>query len=71
MSAPSAHSELLAGDDCLSIRDGRLWIEEVELGELAERFGTPVYVVSEAQLRRNARAVVGAFSNAGPRARCW
>jgi diaminopimelate decarboxylase len=55
-------AELIAGDDCLSIRDGRLFVDDADLGELAERFGTPIYVVSEQQLRRNARAVVSAFS---------
>ena len=42
-------------DDCLSIRDGRLFIEECEVDELARRFGTPIHVMSEEQLRRNAR----------------
>src|SRR5882672_6608141 len=42
-------------DDCLSIRDGRLFIEECEVDELARRFGTPIHVMSEDQLRRNAR----------------
>jgi diaminopimelate decarboxylase len=51
------------GDDCLSVRDGRLAIEDADLGELADRFGTPLYVISEAQLRSNARAVVRAFAD--------
>jgi diaminopimelate decarboxylase len=42
-------------DECLSIREGRLFIEECDAHELAQRFGTPVYVMSEDQLRRNAR----------------
>ena len=42
-------------DECLSVRDGRLFIEECEVDELARRFGTPVHVMSEDQLRRNAR----------------
>jgi diaminopimelate decarboxylase len=42
-------------DECLSIRDGRLFIEECEADALARRFGTPVHVMSEDQLRRNAR----------------
>jgi len=49
-------------DDCLSVRDGRLWIEECDAVELARRFGTPVYAVSEDQLRRNARRIAAAFS---------
>src|SRR5919108_3474561 len=42
-------------DQCLSIREGRLYIEECDAHELAHRFGTPVFVMSEDQLRRNAR----------------
>lgn len=42
-------------DECLSIRDGRLFIEECRADELARRFGTPIHVMSEDQLRRNAR----------------
>lgn len=53
-------------DDCLSVRDGRLWIEGCEASGLAARFGTPLYVVSENQLRRNARRFVGAFSTRWP-----
>ena len=34
--------------------------------ELAARFGTPIYVVSENQLRRNARRLVQAFSGQWP-----
>ncbi|MBS1886544.1 MAG: VOC family protein [Actinobacteria bacterium] len=66
VSAAAPTADLLAGDDCLSIRAGRLWLEEVDLTELARRFGTPVYVVSEAQLRANARHYVDAFSWAWP-----
>lgn len=35
--------------------DGRLTIEDLTAAELAERFGTPLYVISEAQLRANVR----------------
>ena len=49
-------------DDCLTIRDGRLWMEECDAVELARRFGTPVYAVSEDQLRRNARRIGAAFA---------
>jgi diaminopimelate decarboxylase len=48
-------------DDCLSIRDGRLWIEDSDVTELARRHGTPLSVVSEGQLRRNARRIAAAF----------
>jgi diaminopimelate decarboxylase len=53
-------------DDCLSERDGRLWMEECDLAEIARRFGTPVYVVSEPQLRRNLRSIRAAFASAWP-----
>jgi diaminopimelate decarboxylase len=53
-------------DDCLSVRDGRLRIEACDVGSLAERFGTPLYVVSEDQLRRRARAFTAAFGAAWP-----
>ena len=53
-------------DDCLSIREGRLWIEECDAVELARRFGTPVYAVSEDQLRRNARRIAAAFADRWP-----
>lgn len=36
-------------------RDGHLFIEDVACDELARRFGTPIFVTSEDQLRRNAR----------------
>ena len=42
-------------DECLSIRDGRLFVEECDADGLARRFGTPIHVMSEDQLRRNAR----------------
>ena len=45
----------VALDECLSIRDGRLFIEELEADALARQFGTPITVISEDQLRRNAR----------------
>src|SRR2546423_10808814 len=53
-------------DDCLSIREGHLWIEECDAVELARRFGTPLYAVSEDQLRRNARRIGAAFAAAWP-----
>jgi diaminopimelate decarboxylase len=53
-------------DDCLSIRAGRLWVEECDTVELARRFGTPLYVISEDQLRRSARRIGAAFAAAWP-----
>jgi len=42
--------------------DGRLWLEGCALRDLAEKFGTPLYVISEAQLRSNARRFKQVFS---------
>jgi diaminopimelate decarboxylase len=53
-------------DDCLSVRDGALYVEECAAAELAERFGTPLYVVSENQLRRNAQRFHDAFATRWP-----
>jgi diaminopimelate decarboxylase len=53
-------------DDCLSIRDGRLYIEDCDTVELARSFGTPLNVVSEHQLRNNARRFKAAFSGGWP-----
>jgi diaminopimelate decarboxylase len=50
-------------DECLSVRGDRLFVEECDACELAERFGTPLYVISEDHLRRNARRLVQAFSD--------
>lgn len=52
-------------DDCLQVRNGHLFVESCDAVELASRFGTPLYVVSEHQLRSNARRFVRAFET------CW
>jgi diaminopimelate decarboxylase len=48
---------------------GGLRVGGVAARELAERFGTPVYVFDEATLRSRARAAVDAFACAYPRSR--
>jgi diaminopimelate decarboxylase len=53
-------------DECLSVAGGRLQIEGCDAGALAERFGTPLSVISEDQLRRNARRFVRALTAAWP-----
>src|SRR3954469_7115434 len=53
-------------DEGLSIRDGELFIEECQALGLARRFGTPLHVVSEDQLRRNARRLESAFASRWP-----
>jgi diaminopimelate decarboxylase len=41
--------------------DGRLHCEGVDLNEIADQVGTPVYVYSTATLRRHARVIAAAF----------
>jgi len=53
-------------DDCLSIRDNHLFMEEVDCAALTERFGSPLFVMSEDQLRRNARRYQAAFAEHWP-----
>ena len=56
-------------DESLSIREGRLFIEECDAAELTLRHGSPLYVVSEDQLRRNVRRITGAFASRWPEGR--
>ncbi len=60
--APVAASE----SDVLSIRDGRLFVEELDAAELVERFGSPIFVFSETQLRNNVRRIRDAFAEGWP-----
>jgi diaminopimelate decarboxylase len=53
-------------DDCLSVHNGRLWMDGCDLVELAAQFGTPLYVVSEEQLGRNLRRIEAAYREAWP-----
>ena len=53
-------------DDCLSIRNGVLFVEDCDTTRLAERFGTPLYVMSEDQLRRNVRRFQAEFQRGWP-----
>ncbi len=48
--------------DCTSVRDGHLFIDDLDTNELAERFGTPLFVLSETQLRMNVRRFRSAFA---------
>ncbi len=59
-------SPAIAIEGCLSVREGHLWIEGCDTVELARRFGTPLHVVSEAQLRGNARRIAAAFAATWP-----
>lgn len=53
---PSRVDTHLTRDD-----DGELYVEEVALSGLAERFGTPLHVLSESRLRANYRRIRDAF----------
>lgn len=53
-------------DECLSIRERHLFIEDCDAVELAREFGTPLFVMSEDQLRRNIRRFIRAFSERWP-----
>jgi diaminopimelate decarboxylase len=53
-------------DDCLSTRDGRLYVEQCDTLELLDRFCSPLFVVSEDQLRRNVRRFQQAFQAGWP-----
>jgi diaminopimelate decarboxylase len=57
--ATSTHTHDLGGH--LGIVDDHLQIEQCDTVKLAERFGTPLYVVSEAQIRTNCRALRRTF----------
>jgi diaminopimelate decarboxylase len=53
-------------DDCLSIRDDGIYVEDCRAEALAARFGTPLHVVSEDQLRRNSRLFTREFGGRWP-----
>jgi diaminopimelate decarboxylase len=53
-------------DHAIAIDQGRLRVEGCDATELARRHGTPCYVVSEAQLRANARRIGAAFAAGWP-----
>ena len=46
--------------------NGHLWVEGRDCVELAETFGTPLYVLSESQLRHNLRRFRAAFESRYP-----
>jgi diaminopimelate decarboxylase len=49
--------------DSLSVRDGNLYVEECSTLDLAEEFGTPIFVFSEAQITENYRRFYDAFDS--------
>lgn len=50
-------------DNCLTTRNGRLFIEALDTVEIVKQFGSPVFVISEDQLRRNIRRFQRAFES--------
>ncbi|MGE5602160.1 MAG: hypothetical protein ACM30E_03865, partial [Nitrososphaerales archaeon] len=53
-------------DDCLSNRAGRLYVEECNTLDLLVEFGSPLFVFSEDQLRRNVRRFAHSFAAGWP-----
>lgn len=53
-------------DECLSSRYGHLYIEECDTVQLAQQFGTPIFLLSENQIRRNVRRFQQAFQKGWP-----
>jgi len=53
-------------EDCLSTRSGHLFIEECDTIDLVARFSSPLFVISENQLRRNVRRFQSAFQQGWP-----
>ncbi len=47
-------------------KDQQLFAEDVNLGELAEKVGTPCYVYSQATLKRHLSAFKNAFKGIDP-----
>jgi diaminopimelate decarboxylase len=62
----SQPSTLPPGDDVLSVRGGKLFMEDVSVCELALAYGTPLYVLSERQLRINVARWTAAAATAWP-----
>ncbi|MCE3011084.1 MAG: hypothetical protein LW875_10775, partial [Proteobacteria bacterium] len=53
-------------EQCLSERNEHLFIEECDTVKLVEKFGSPLFVISEQQLRNNYRHYKSAFSRHWP-----
>ena len=60
--------DIVGGDGSIRVdEDGVLWVEGRAAAELAEEYGTPLYVTSEAQIRANVRRLREAFESRWPR----
>jgi diaminopimelate decarboxylase len=53
-------------DACLSTRNGHLYIEQCDTVDIVNQFGSPLFIVSEAQLRSNIRRFQNAFAKGWP-----
>lgn len=53
-------------DEALTTRDGHLFIEECDTVDLVREFGSPLFVMSEDQIRRNVRRFQTAFQKGWP-----
>lgn len=53
-------------DDCLSTHGGHLFFESCDTVDLVRRFGSPLFVLSEDQIRRNVRRFQRAFQDGWP-----
>ena len=54
-------------DECLSKRDGHLFIEDCDILDLVRQFGSPIFVLSEDQIRCSARRFQAAFQQGWPK----
>jgi diaminopimelate decarboxylase len=63
---PNARPVAAREADVLSIRDGELYVEDLRATDLVQRFGSPIFVFSETQLRRNVRRIRRAFEAGWP-----
>ena len=59
-------AEIKRIDDCLTTRNGHLYVEECDTVDLVKEFGSPVFVLSEDQLRRNVHRFQDAFQAGWP-----
>ena len=59
-------AEIKRIDDCLTTRNGHLYVEEYDTVDLVKEFGSPVFVLSEDQLRRNVHRFQDAFQAGWP-----
>ena len=48
---------------CLNVKNNELYVEEVSAADLAKNYGTPIFVMSESQIRANYKRFHAAFSN--------